>query len=78
MYSYNEGTPDPELTRFSIEHDRVHILPILREARKANPDLFLFSSPWSPPGWMKSNGLMPPVHALLRQLFCEVLAVLRD
>jgi glucosylceramidase len=31
---------------------------MLREARKANPDLFLFSSPWSPPGWMKSNKSM--------------------
>jgi glucosylceramidase len=31
---------------------------MLREARKANPDLFLFSSPWSPPGWMKPNGSM--------------------
>jgi len=31
---------------------------MLREARGRNPDLFLFSSPWSPPGWMKSNGSM--------------------
>lgn len=54
-YSFDEGEPDPDLQRFSIDHDRAYILPILREARKANPDLFLFSSPWSPPGWMKSN-----------------------
>jgi glucosylceramidase len=58
MYSFDEGEPDPELKRFSIEHDREYILPILREARKANPHLFLFSSPWSPPGWMKANGSM--------------------
>jgi glucosylceramidase len=58
LYSFDEGDPDPELTRFSIEHDRAYILPILREARKTNPDLFLFSSPWSPPGWMKPNGSM--------------------
>src|SRR5260370_15468448 len=31
---------------------------MLRAARKANQDLFLFSSPWSPPGWFKSNGSM--------------------
>jgi glucosylceramidase len=54
-YSYDEGEPDPELKRFSIDYDRAYILPILREARKANPGLFLFSSPWSPPGWMKSG-----------------------
>jgi glucosylceramidase len=57
-YSFDDGDADPDLTRFSIEHDRAYILPMLREARKANPDLFLFSSPWSPPGWMKSNGSM--------------------
>lgn len=58
LYSYDEGEPDPELQRFSIDHDREHILPILREARHVNPDLFLFASPWSPPGWMKANGSM--------------------
>lgn len=59
VFSYDDGdTPDPDLTRFSIDHDRKYLLPILREARRANPDLFLFSSPWSPPGWMKSNKSM--------------------
>jgi glucosylceramidase len=58
VYSYDEGDPDPELTHFSIDHDGEYILPILRQARQQNPDLFLFSSPWSPPGWMKSSGSM--------------------
>ena len=58
VYSFDEGAPDPELTRFSIAHDRDYILPILREARAVNPDLFLLASPWSPPGWMKDNGSM--------------------
>jgi glucosylceramidase len=58
VFSYDEGDPDPELQRFSIAHDRAYVLPMLREARKVNPELFLFSSPWSPPGWMKSNRSM--------------------
>lgn len=58
MYSYDEGEPDPELTRFSIDHDKEYILPALRLSRKMNPDLFLLGSPWSPPGWMKANGSM--------------------
>ena len=58
MYSFDEGDPDPELKRFSVEHDRAYLLPMLREARRVNPDLFLFSSPWSPPGWMKPNKSM--------------------
>jgi glucosylceramidase len=58
LYSFDEGEPDPELKRFSIDHDRPYVLPSLRQARKVNPDLFLFSTPWSPPGWMKANGSM--------------------
>jgi glucosylceramidase len=58
VYSFDEGDPDPDLKRFSIDHDREYILPILRLGRQVNPDLFLFSSPWSPPGWMKSTGSM--------------------
>jgi glucosylceramidase len=58
IFSYDEGAPDPEMKRFSIAHDQAYVLPMLREARKANPDLFLFSSPWSPPGWMKAGGSM--------------------
>ncbi len=57
-YSYDDGEADPDLARFSIEHDRAYILPMLRQARKTNPDLFLFSTPWSPPGWMKFNNSM--------------------
>jgi len=56
-YSYDDSaTPDPELKSFSIAHDRDYILPTLQEALRINPDLFLFSTPWSPPGWMKSGG----------------------
>jgi glucosylceramidase len=58
VYSYDDGEADPDLTRFSIDHDREYILPMLRQARQANPDLFLFSTPWSPPGWMKFNNSM--------------------
>ncbi len=55
-YSYDESAePDPELKGFSIAHDRQWILPMLREARAVNPDLWLLSSPWSPPGWMKDK-----------------------
>lgn len=57
-YTYDEGEPDPELKRFSISHDQQYIIPILQQSLKVNPDLFLFSSPWTPPGWMKSNNSM--------------------
>lgn len=58
VFSYDDGSVDPDLKRFSIARDYEYVLPILRHARSLNPDLFLFASPWSPPGWMKSNGSM--------------------
>lgn len=64
-YSYNDLAPsetDPELKRFSIEKDRVYILPVLKLAKQKNPDLLFFASPWSPPGWMKSTGTMIGGH----------------
>jgi glucosylceramidase len=58
-FSYDEGLDsDPELKRFSIAHDREYILPILREARGASPDMWILASPWSPPAWMKPNKSM--------------------
>lgn len=59
-YSFDDSpAPDPELKAFSIEHDREYILPMLRQATGINPDLFLFSTPWTPPAWMKTgNSLM--------------------
>jgi len=53
MYSFDEGDPDPDMRRFSIDHDKRYILPQLRAARRHNPNLFLLASPWSPPGWMR-------------------------
>jgi glucosylceramidase len=67
VFSYDEGDPDPEMKRFSIAHDEAYVLPMLQLARKQNPDLFLFSSPWSPPGWMKAGGSM--LGGSMRQRF---------
>src|SRR5262249_51431786 len=60
-YSYDDvpaGETDPRLERFSITKDRDYILPILKLALAKNPELRFIATPWSPPGWMKSNGTM--------------------
>lgn len=72
VYSFDDGDADPQLARFSIDHDREYILPILGQARQANPDLFLFSSPWSPPGWMKFNNSM--LGGSMRRFYLETYA----
>jgi glucosylceramidase len=58
LHSYDEGGPDPDLKRFSIDHDRAYILPVLKGVREVCRELFLLASPWSPPGWMKVGGSM--------------------
>jgi glucosylceramidase len=55
-YTFDDApAPDPELTHFTIEHDRAYILPTLREAAQIQPDLKFVSTPWSPPAWMKAG-----------------------
>ena len=55
-YSLNDSqTPDPEMNNFSIERDRMHLIPYIKAALAVQPDLVMWGSPWSPPPWMKSN-----------------------
>ena len=53
-YSYVEDG-DIDLKTFNIDRERMYVIPMIRAARKVNPDLWLFASPWSPPAWMKDN-----------------------
>ncbi|MFP4377376.1 MAG: glycoside hydrolase family 30 protein [Spirochaetales bacterium] len=57
-YSLNDHDGDLEMAHFSLERDEGALLPYIRGARKANPELWLHASPWSPPAWMKTNGRM--------------------
>lgn len=55
-YSLNDSpNPDPEMTNFSLDRDRMRLIPYIKEALKLQPDLVMWGSPWSPPPWMKSN-----------------------
>ncbi|MEU4672267.1 glycoside hydrolase family 30 beta sandwich domain-containing protein [Amycolatopsis sp. NPDC023774] len=60
-YSYDDlpaGQTDYDLKHFSIAHDEAQILPLVRQAKKLNPQLEIVASPWSMPGWMKTSGSM--------------------
>ncbi|WP_307834831.1 glycoside hydrolase family 30 beta sandwich domain-containing protein [Paractinoplanes lichenicola] len=57
-YTYDDvpaGQTDYGLRHFSVDHDRAQILPLLRQARRLNPELRVMGTPWSPPAWMKTN-----------------------
>ena len=58
FYNYDNTENDWDLHDFNIEHDRKDVIPMIKQAMTLSDDLTLFSSPWSPPGWMKTNGRM--------------------
>lgn len=57
-YSYSETPEDYEMRHFSVARDKISVLPFINAAKKQNPELKIFASPWSPPGWMKESGKM--------------------
>jgi len=71
------GETDPNLEQFSIAKDKDYIIPVLKTALEKNPDLLLFASPWSPPGWMTSTGdmiggyLLPEWYEAYAQYFVK-------
>ena len=56
MYTYDDVPGDVELRHFSIDDDRRYVLPFIKAAQALQPELFCFSSVWTPPAWMKLNG----------------------
>lgn len=63
-YSYDDlpiGESDPDLSHFSIAHDLSYIVPTLRELLALNPQAQIFTTPWSPPAWMKANAAFDDV-----------------
>ncbi|MBG0568392.1 discoidin domain-containing protein [Actinoplanes aureus] len=54
-YTYDDVPGDFALRHFSIRHDEAQILPLLRQAKRLNPNLKILGTPWSPPAWMKTS-----------------------
>jgi glucosylceramidase len=54
-YSYDEVNGDFALEHFTIANDLETLVPFINDARKHQPGLRLWASPWSPPTWMKKN-----------------------
>lgn len=72
LYSYDDVAFDKELSHFSIERDEKYIIPVVKQILEINPNLYLFASPWSPPGWMKTGGNM--CGGYMREEFVECYA----
>ncbi len=58
VFSYADmpsGQTDVALDHFSLDKDRVDLIPVLKQVLSHNPDIKIMGSPWSAPAWMKSN-----------------------
>lgn len=54
-YAYVKDN-DVSLKSFSVKHDEQYRIPFIKQAMAAaGGELTLYASPWSPPGWMKTN-----------------------
>lgn len=56
-YSHDEVDGDLAMKHFSIAHDRLHLIPYIRETLQRQPRLKFCAVPWSPPTWMKDSGV---------------------
>ena len=56
VFSYSETVDDQTHNNFTLEKDKDHLIPVLKEIIGINPEIKIMASPWSPPVWMKSNG----------------------
>ncbi|CAN0251052.1 unnamed protein product, partial [Ectocarpus fasciculatus] len=96
QYSFDEVPGDYNLTHFDdgVEKDTAQRIPMLLEALARREDLKLFTSPWSPPAWMKEpkdgiqsmvesaspQGLLadPGVHAAWALFFSRFISAYKE
>ncbi|WP_315820376.1 glycoside hydrolase family 30 protein [Paraflavitalea speifideaquila] len=58
VFSYNDlpdGQIDTTMEHFDLGHDRIAVIPIVKEILALFPKIKIMGSPWSPPVWMKTN-----------------------
>lgn len=58
VFSFDDlppGQTDVNMTHFTLDIDRMYLIPVLKEILTINPQIKILGSPWSPPVWMKTN-----------------------
>ncbi|UHG92911.1 glycoside hydrolase family 30 protein [Spirosoma oryzicola] len=87
VFSYDdlpEGQTDEKLEKFSLNPDRTHLIPILKEILAINPTIKILGSPWSPPTWMKTNAnskggsLKPAYYDAYAQYFVKYIRGMKE
>lgn len=57
-YDDNGGQPDPDFNSFNLGGRGNAMAQMLAKMSSIQPDITIFGSSWSPPGWMKLNGVI--------------------
>ena len=58
-YAHVEDENDLELKTFSLERNKISLIPMINDAlKKRKNKIRIMASPWSPPAWMKTTGEM--------------------
>ena len=58
VFTYSDlapGETDPLMEKFSLEAEKVDLIPVLKEILAIDPSLKIMGSPWTAPLWMKTN-----------------------
>ncbi len=77
-YCYAPVSGDKNLESFSIEEDKKHLIPLIKDAAKVSINGFkIIASPWTAPPWMKDNNdwrggkLLPEYQKTWAQYFSK-------
>lgn len=49
------GQTDPDLQHFTLDPDRQHLIPLLKQILIIKPHIKILATPWTPPAWMKDT-----------------------
>ncbi|XP_045599901.1 putative glucosylceramidase 3 isoform X2 [Procambarus clarkii] len=70
-YSYDDVEGDVDLEHWSLtDEDYNYKIPLILKAKElSQQEIKLFGSPWSPPSWMKTNGMFNGSGTLLTEMW---------
>ena len=86
VFSYNDlpnGETDINQTKFSIEQDKINLIPVIKEILTINPNLKIMATPWSAPVWMKTinsavgGSLKPEYYASYATYFVKYIQAMK-
>ncbi|NII23800.1 glucosylceramidase [Pseudoflavitalea sp. X16] len=86
VFSYNdlpEGQTDTAMEHFDLGHDRIAVIPTVKEILAINPNIKIMGSPWSPPLWMKTHydarggSLKPEYYSAYAKYFVKYIQAMK-